>query len=92
MRPHLLFFVGLVASAAIACGVTRAPAPSCVDYVACVQARDAARGATTDVERFLPDGACWTSAQEAADACAEACARGLDVLRSLVDAPAECGT
>lgn len=62
---------------------------SCRAYVACVAARDDARGTSTNVDRFLVDGACWGTAEGAA-ACDGACNRGLEVLRSFADAPKEC--
>jgi hypothetical protein len=73
-------------------GCSGAPPPqsaSCQAYAACVAARDAARGTTTNVDRFLADGACWGTAEGAA-ACDGACTRGLVVLRSFADAPSEC--
>jgi hypothetical protein len=63
---------------------------SCEAYVACVQARDAEIGITTDATRFEPGGACWGN-PEIADLCDRACANGLDWLRGAVASlPEEC--
>jgi hypothetical protein len=73
-----------------ACGASRPPGPSCAAFVACVAARDAARGTTTNVARFADGGACWTAAEEGATSCETACARGLEVLARAADAPEVC--
>lgn len=52
--------------------------PACAEFVACVEATDAARGATTDVVRFQPDGDCWGS-PAGAELCDHACVNGLPV-------------
>jgi hypothetical protein len=85
------FFVAATAACSfVACIGVPPQSDSCRLYTACVAARDAARGTTTNVDRFLVDGACWGSDVGAA-ACDGACTRGLDVLRSFADAPDECG-
>jgi hypothetical protein len=93
---HRLFIVaGLVAGLVVclwsaACGGNHPQSPSCAAFVACVAARDAERGVTTNVDRFLEDGACWSAAEEGATACATACARGLVAIATVADAPAVC--
>lgn len=64
--------------------------PACASFVACVGARDAARGATTDVVRFEPAGECWGT-PAGADLCDRACVNGLAWLReSEPDLPEAC--
>lgn len=64
----------------VACGGEVEPTPECVAYVQCLQARDVARGRSTDMERFEAGGACWGS-HEAAEFCSGGCERGLVWLR-----------
>ena len=73
-----------------ACGGSHPQSPSCGAFVACVAARDADRGVTTNVDRFLEDGACWTASEEGAISCATACSRGLVAIAAIADAPAVC--
>jgi hypothetical protein len=73
----------------VGCTDAQPQSDSCRVYAACIAARDDARGTSTNVDRFLVDGACWGTAVGAA-ACDGACTRGLEVLRSLADAPEEC--
>ena len=54
--------------------------PECRAFVACVGAADAERGTQTNVDRFLPDGACWDGVKGAA-VCESSCRRGIPVLR-----------
>jgi hypothetical protein len=64
--------------------------PSCADFVACVDARDAADGAETDTLRFEPTGDCWGSPDGQA-LCDRACSSGLEWLReSYDDLPEAC--
>jgi len=56
------------------------PAPTCVAYVACIQALDAQASTTTNLDRFVAGGACWTNG-EIAELCATGCERGLARLR-----------
>ncbi|MEQ1506582.1 MAG: hypothetical protein ABMB14_30415 [Myxococcota bacterium] len=60
----------------VSCSLPVDPRPSCARYVACVEARDARDGSTTDVDRFAPDGACW-GGEAGADLCDRACTAGL---------------
>jgi hypothetical protein len=84
------FFVAATAARLfVACTGAQPPSDSCRIYTACVAARDAVRDTTTNVDRFLVDGACWGT-EEGAAACDGACARGLEVLRAFADAPEEC--
>jgi hypothetical protein len=55
--------------------------PNCSAFVECVQQLDALRGATTDVARFEPGGACWKG-DKGAEVCERSCARGLPRLES----------
>jgi hypothetical protein len=73
----------------VGCTDAQPPSDSCRAFAACVAARDTARGTSTNVDRFLADGACWGTA-EGASSCDGACTRGLEVLRSFPDALAEC--
>lgn len=62
----------------------------CADYVACIKALDAPTGATTNLDRFLPGGACWVNG-ETGEGCATGCERALSRLRDRVpQLPAEC--
>lgn len=64
--------------------------PACAQYVACVEAKDAAAGTTTDLVRFQPQGECWGS-PAGADLCDRACVNGLEFERSrTTDAPDAC--
>lgn len=58
---------------------------ACADYVACQQAYDA----SVDTSPWEPEGACWTSPQQAA-ACDDQCDEALAALRQLPDLPPEC--
>jgi hypothetical protein len=83
------FFLAATAASLVACSGGQPQSDACHAFAACVAARDAARRTTTNVDRFLVDGACWGTAEGAA-ACDGACIRGLAVLRSFPDAPEEC--
>lgn len=64
--------------------------PACATYVSCVEARDAARGSSTDLLRFQPDGECWGT-PAGADLCDRACTNGLAWLQeSETDLPEVC--
>ena len=65
-----------------------AQTPACASFVACVAARDAEQGATTDVLRFEPSGACWGS-PAGADLCDRSCENGLAWLRDTEPNPPE---
>jgi len=54
---------------------------ACADYVACIQARDAEQGVSTNLDRYLAGGDCWGNA-EIGDLCDRSCENGLDWLRS----------
>jgi hypothetical protein len=74
----------------VACGQRVVQTEACADWVACVQARDAAQGQSTNLERFEADGACW-GGDEGAALCDRGCLAGLDWLRGEVDdLPTEC--
>ena len=63
---------------------------SCQAFVTCVEARDAVRSTTTNVDRFAAGGACW-GGEEGAHLCDTACSRGMEWIRaSYTDLPAEC--
>lgn len=57
---------------------------SCAAYVSCVEARDLALGQSTNLDRFLPGGACWGGAEGGA-LCDRACTNGLDWLQANED-------
>ena len=57
-----------------------AQGPECRAFVACVKEADVRRGTVTNVDRFLPDGACWNGSK-GAEVCENACRRGVPVLR-----------
>lgn len=66
--------------------------PACERYVACLDARDAARGTTTDMLRFEAAGDCWGT-PAGADLCDRACANGLTwLLESETDLPEVCSS
>lgn len=72
------------------CTLPVAPRPACGAYVDCVRALDASEGVATDVERYLPEGACW-GGDELADLCERSCENGLTWLRThAADLPAAC--
>jgi hypothetical protein len=91
MSRWLLGAVGGAAVLALAgCGGEVEQREACVDYVVCVQARDAALGYETDVVRFDIGGACWGGVQ-GADLCETACIQGLEFLREREPGlPGEC--
>ena len=72
--------VALALAAAPACSDVE-QGPGCRAFVACVKEADALRGTATNVDRFLPDGACWNGSKGAA-VCESACRRGVPVLRA----------
>lgn len=53
--------------------------PECKAFVECVAALDVLRSTQTNVDRFLPDGACWNGRKGAA-VCESACRRGVALL------------
>ncbi|MBK6697267.1 MAG: hypothetical protein IPG50_34525 [Myxococcales bacterium] len=55
--------------------------PECRAFVACVKEADTVRGTVTNVDRFLPSGACW-GGEKGAAVCESACRRGVPVLRA----------
>lgn len=59
-----------------ACAAPVSQTPDCAAFVACVEATDAARGTSTDLLRFEPEGDCWGS-EAGAEICDRACANGL---------------
>lgn len=64
-----------------ACTLPVDPRPACGEYLDCVRALDEAEGVTTDVARYLDDGACWEG-DEIADLCERSCVNGLAFLRA----------
>ncbi len=62
----------------VACGGAE-QGPECKAFVECVAAVDFLRSTQTNVERFLPDGACWDGPKGAA-VCESACRRGVALL------------
>jgi hypothetical protein len=72
--------VALALAAAPACANVE-QGPECRAFVACVKEADALWGTDTNVERFLPNGACWNGSKGAA-VCEDACRRGVPVLRA----------
>lgn len=65
-------------------------APVCQAWVACVQARDALAGETTNLDRFVEGGFCWNNS-ELAEGCTTACERALGRLRQReASLPTEC--
>lgn len=63
----------------LACNGPAEQSPQCARYVECVRARDVALGIQTDVERFLPGGACW-GGFEGGELCTNGCENGLAFL------------
>ncbi len=53
--------------------------PECKAFIACVAALDVLRSTQTNVDRFLPDGACWGGPKGAA-VCESSCRRGVLLL------------
>ncbi len=53
--------------------------PECKAFVGCVAALDVLRSTRTNVDRFLPAGACWSGPKGAA-VCESACRRGVALL------------
>ncbi len=62
----------------VACGGAE-QGPECKAFVECVVAVDVLRSTQTNVDRFLPDGACW-SGRKGAAVCESACRRGVVLL------------
>lgn len=63
----------------VACGRVE-QGPECEAFVECVAALDVLRSTRTNVDRFLPDGACWGGAKGGA-VCESSCRRGVVLLR-----------
>lgn len=64
--------------------------PGCATYVACLRALDADAGTTTNLDRFVPGGACWVNGVTG-EGCATGCERALTRLKERTPAlPAEC--
>lgn len=81
----------LIFSWLLGCEGEITPTPACEAYVACLSARDEARGLNTDMVRFEAGGACWGS-HESAEFCDGGCARGLAWLQEAEadTLPGEC--
>ena len=77
---RFLFAVSAAAQSTllVACGRAE-QGPECKAFVECVAAVDVLRSTTTNVDRFVPDGACWGGAKGAA-VCESACRRGVVLL------------
>ena len=85
MKP--LFWLALVLAA---CGGRVGQSAECATYVSCVRATDAPEQRTTNLERFLADGACWVHA-DTGELCETGCRRGLEWMRAhLAALPREC--
>ncbi len=71
--------LGLVAFAfsSIACAAEQGP--ECKAFVVCVSEFDTLRQTETNVDRFLPEGACW-GGEKGAAVCEAACRRGIVLL------------
>jgi hypothetical protein len=52
----------------------------CKAWVACTEARNEARGITSNLDRYQEGGACWSNA-EIGHLCATSCTHGLEYLR-----------
>jgi hypothetical protein len=64
--------------------------PDCQAWVACTEARNEARGITSNLDRYQEGGACWANA-EIGHLCATSCTRGLEYLRDrFTDLPEVC--
>ena len=84
MRYPLIFFV------LTACSEPVEQSSSCAQWVTCIDARDAELGITTNIDRFIPDGTCWSNPEQA-DLCDKACSAGLVQLAEVyTDLPGEC--
>ena len=84
MRTPLVFFF------LTACSTAVEQAPSCIQWVDCITARDAQLDITTNNDRFTPDGTCWSNPEQA-DLCEKACTAGLVQLDEIyTDLPQEC--
>lgn len=68
----------------LGCGGPVAQTEACAEYVSCIEARDAALGVSTNLDRFLEGGDCW-GGEEGAALCDRACVNGLDWMRSAID-------
>jgi hypothetical protein len=79
-RRASLVWVSLTATALISGCAEAEQGPHCRAYVECVRQADAERDTVTNVDRFLPDGACWDGTKGAA-VCESSCRRGIPVLR-----------
>ena len=78
-RWNLLAISALaVCTLPVACGGAE-PGPECQAFVECVAAVDVLRSTQTNVDRFLPDGACWSGPKGAA-VCESSCRRGVVLL------------
>jgi hypothetical protein len=69
----------LIISGALFAGCWGSPvgqAPECQAWVACVRARDADAGETTDLGRFDDGGFCWNN-PTLGEGCTTACRRAL---------------
>jgi len=73
MKKVALSLVGLTALIAAACGPVQSE--ECAKYVECQASYDEQFELTeTDLSgSYGPEGSCWSSTQEAADACTAAC-------------------
>ncbi len=80
--PFRRSFDAILASAVVtlvaACGGAE-QGPECKAFVECVAALDALRSTQTNVDRFLPDGACWNGTK-GAGVCESSCRRGVVLL------------
>ena len=64
--------------------------PQCAAYVGCIEAIDRAADQTTNLDRYVVDGACWDN-PELGRGCTTSCARALERLQTREPSlPAEC--
>jgi|GEM_PF-1311929 len=87
---YLLLFFALLGVVGLEGCATVSQSEACKKYVACLSARDAKLGVSTDVKRFENGGACW-GGPEGADLCTRACSSGLSWLqKSYTSLPSAC--
>jgi hypothetical protein len=86
-----IFFGIVVLLFVSACESDTSQTESCVQYIQCMEARDALSGITTNVDRYLPEGSCWGGIEAGRDLCDRSCVAGLKFLQDRdPDAPEAC--
>lgn len=71
--------IGFVVSVLLGFGCGAEQGPECKAFVVCVEELDSLRNTETNVDRFLPGGACW-GGEKGAAVCEAACRRGVVLL------------